>query len=78
IFFMVVHVGMGQILNVRGKFGAMMWTQVLNNIVMIVTFGLFIWVYGSSAEFRVGVETLPAEGVRLLGIGTLLGLVVHR
>ncbi|AJF66170.1 murein biosynthesis integral membrane protein MurJ [Streptomyces vietnamensis] len=77
IFFMGVHVVMGQILNARGKFGAMMWTPVLNNIVMIVTFGLFIWVYGTSAESHMGVETIPDEGVRLLGIGTLLGLVVQ-
>ncbi|MFI8290365.1 murein biosynthesis integral membrane protein MurJ [Streptomyces sp. NPDC085614] len=77
IFFMGVHVVMGQILNARGKFGAMMWTPVLNNIVMIVTFGLFIWVYGTSAESHMGVQTIPDEGVRLLGIGTLLGLVVQ-
>ncbi|MEU0229436.1 MULTISPECIES: murein biosynthesis integral membrane protein MurJ [unclassified Streptomyces] len=77
IFFMGVHVVMGQILNARGKFGAMMWTPVLNNIVMIVTFGLFIWVYGTSAESEMGVQTIPDEGIRLLGIGTLLGLVVQ-
>ncbi|MCX4675787.1 murein biosynthesis integral membrane protein MurJ [Streptomyces sp. NBC_01433] len=77
IFFMGVHVVMGQILNARGKFGAMMWTPVLNNIVMIFTFGLFIWVYGTSAESRMGVATIPPEGIRLLGIGTLLGLVVQ-
>ncbi|MGW2179738.1 murein biosynthesis integral membrane protein MurJ [Streptomyces sp. NPDC001732] len=77
IFFMGVHVVMGQILNARGKFGAMMWTPVLNNIVMIFTFGMFIWVYGTSAESRMGVETIPPEGVRLLGIGTLLGLIVQ-
>jgi putative peptidoglycan lipid II flippase len=77
IFFMGVHVVMGQILNARGKFGAMMWTPVLNNIVMIFTFGMFIWVYGTSAESQMGVQTIPPEGVRLLGIGTLLGLVVQ-
>ncbi|MEE4493622.1 murein biosynthesis integral membrane protein MurJ [Streptomyces sp. NPDC050529] len=77
IFFMGVHVVMGQILNARGKFGAMMWTPVLNNIVMIVTFGLFIWVYGTSHESQMGVTTIPPEGIRLLGIGTLLGLVVQ-
>ncbi|MFC8506393.1 murein biosynthesis integral membrane protein MurJ [Streptomyces sp. NPDC057411] len=77
IFFMGVHVVMGQILNARGKFGAMMWTPVLNNIVMIATFGLFIWVYGTSAESHMGVQTIPDEGVRLLGIGTLLGLAVQ-
>ena len=77
IFFMGVHVVMGQILNARGRFGAMMWTPVLNNIVMIFTFGMFIWVYGTSAESQMGVQTIPPEGVRLLGIGTLLGLVVQ-
>ncbi|WP_327368600.1 murein biosynthesis integral membrane protein MurJ [Streptomyces sp. NBC_01217] len=77
IFFMGVHVVMGQILNARGRFGAMMWTPVLNNIVMIFTFGMFIWVYGTSAESRMGVQTIPPEGIRLLGIGTLLGLVVQ-
>ncbi|MFF2021900.1 murein biosynthesis integral membrane protein MurJ [Streptomyces sp. NPDC058171] len=77
IFFMGVHVVMGQILNARGRFGAMMWTPVLNNLVMIATFGLFIWVYGSSAESGMQVETIPDDGIRLLGIGTLLGLVVQ-
>ncbi|MCI0385568.1 murein biosynthesis integral membrane protein MurJ [Streptomyces sp. CNQ085] len=77
IFFMGVHVVMGQILNARGRFGAMMWTPVLNNIVIITTFGLFIWVYGTARASGVSVETIPPEGVRLLGVGTLLGLVVQ-
>ncbi|MFE5737537.1 murein biosynthesis integral membrane protein MurJ [Streptomyces celluloflavus] len=77
IFFMGLHVVMGQILNARGRFGAMMWTPVLNNVVMIATFGLFIWVYGSAKTSHIGVTTIPSEGIRLLGIGTLLGLVVQ-
>lgn len=77
IFFMGIHVVMGQILNARGKFGAMMWTPVLNNIVMIFTFGMFIWVYGTAAHSGVTATNIPAEGVRLLGVGTLLGLVVQ-
>ncbi|WP_433857282.1 murein biosynthesis integral membrane protein MurJ [Streptomyces kronopolitis] len=77
IFFMGLHVVMGQILNARGRFGAMMWTPVLNNIVMIATFGLFIWVYGTAKTSHIGVTTIPDQGIRLLGIGTLLGLVVQ-
>ncbi|MFF0746786.1 murein biosynthesis integral membrane protein MurJ [Streptomyces sp. NPDC004111] len=77
IFFMGVHVVMGQILNARGKFGAMMWTPVLNNVVIIATLGLFLWVYGTSATSRMTVETIPPEGERLLGVGILLGLVVQ-
>lgn len=77
IFFMGIHVVMGQILNARGKFGAMMWTPVLNNIVIIFTLGTFIWVYGSAANSGMKVTTIPPEGERLLGIGVLLGLVVQ-
>ncbi|MGI5456260.1 murein biosynthesis integral membrane protein MurJ [Streptomyces sp. CA-249302] len=77
IFFMGVHVVMGQILNARGKFGAMMWTPVLNNIVIIVTLGMFMWVYGTAATSGMKVTNIPPEGQRLLGIGVLLGLVVQ-
>ncbi|MCQ0024730.1 murein biosynthesis integral membrane protein MurJ [Streptomyces somaliensis DSM 40738] len=77
IFFMGVHVVAGQILNARGRFGAMMWTPVLNNVVVIFTFGLFIWVYGAYSETKMDVDVIPDEGVRLLGAGMLLGLVVQ-
>jgi putative peptidoglycan lipid II flippase len=77
IFFMGIHVVMGQILNARGKFGAMMWTPVLNNIVIIVTLGTFIWVYGTAANSHMTVTNIPPEGQRLLGVGVLLGLVVQ-
>ncbi|MFE3499116.1 murein biosynthesis integral membrane protein MurJ [Kitasatospora sp. NPDC059160] len=77
IFFMGVHVVMGQILNARGRFGAMMWTPVLNNIVVIFTFGAYIWVYGGFNGTQITPENITPEGVRLLGLGTLLGLVVQ-
>ncbi|MFE2109505.1 murein biosynthesis integral membrane protein MurJ [Kitasatospora sp. NPDC059463] len=77
IFFMGIHVVMGQILNARGRFGAMMWTPVLNNIVVIFTFGAYIWVYGGFDGTHVTPETITPEGVRLLGIGTLVGLAVQ-
>ncbi|MFJ2925095.1 murein biosynthesis integral membrane protein MurJ [Streptomyces massasporeus] len=77
IFFMGIHVVMGQILNARGKFGAMMWTPVLNNIVIIVTLGMFIYVYGTAADSGMKAANIPPEGQRLLGIGVLLGLVVQ-
>lgn len=77
IFFMGIHVVMGQILNARGKFGAMMWTPVLNNVVIIVTLGMFLWVYGTSADSGMRVGNIPPEAQRLLGIGVLLGLVVQ-
>ncbi|MQS38040.1 murein biosynthesis integral membrane protein MurJ [Streptomyces katsurahamanus] len=77
MFFMGIHVVLGQILNARGRFGAMMWTPVLNNIVTIVTFGAFIWAFGSFTDSNASESTITPEGVRLLAIGTLLGLVVQ-
>ncbi|MGK5729407.1 murein biosynthesis integral membrane protein MurJ, partial [Streptomyces sp. URMC 124] len=77
MFFMGVHVVMGQILNARGRFGAMMWTPVLNNIIIIATFGSFIWAFGTAESTGITSATITPEGVRLLGIGTLLGLVVQ-
>ncbi|MQS13201.1 murein biosynthesis integral membrane protein MurJ [Streptomyces kaniharaensis] len=77
IFFMGIHVVMGQILNARGRFGAMMWTPVLNNIVVIFTFSAYIWVYGGFDSTQVTPENITPEGVRLLGLGTLIGLVVQ-
>ncbi len=77
MFFMGVHVVLGQILNARGRFGAMMWTPVLNNIVIIATFGSFIWAFGPFTDSKVSAATITPEGVRLLGLGTLLGLTVQ-
>ncbi|MFF0389585.1 murein biosynthesis integral membrane protein MurJ [Kitasatospora sp. NPDC004615] len=77
IFFMGVHVVMGQILNARGRFGAMMWTPVLNNLVVIFTFAMYIGVYGTFQHTGVTPQAISPEGVRLLGIGTMLGLAVQ-
>ncbi|MFD5393557.1 murein biosynthesis integral membrane protein MurJ [Streptomyces sp. NPDC127097] len=77
MFFMGAHVVLGQILNARGRFGAMMWTPVLNNVLIIATFGGFIWAFGGFTDSRVSPATITPEGVRLLGLGTLLGLAVQ-
>ncbi|MFI1254804.1 murein biosynthesis integral membrane protein MurJ [Streptomyces netropsis] len=77
MFFMGLHVVLGQILNARGHFGAMMWTPVLNNIVIIATFGSFIWVFGTASASGIGTASISPEAVRLIGIGTLLGLTVQ-
>lgn len=62
---------LGQVLGARGRFGAMMWTPVLNSLVVIGVFGLFLLVsHGGS-------ETLSAADTRLLGIGTTAGIVVQ-
>ncbi|MFF1408971.1 murein biosynthesis integral membrane protein MurJ [Streptomyces sp. NPDC058289] len=62
---------LGQVLNARGRFGAMMWTPVLNNLVVIAVFGLFLYVSHGATD------GLSASETRLLGIGTTAGIVVQ-
>ncbi|KOU34667.1 membrane protein [Streptomyces sp. WM6378] len=61
----------GQVLNARGRFGAMMWTPVLNNLVVIGVFGLYL------ALAATGGGTLSAGDARLLGYGTTAGIAVQ-
>ncbi|CAM5623526.1 hypothetical protein SAVIM338S_05865 [Streptomyces avidinii] len=65
---------LGQVLNARGRFGAMMWTPVLNNLVVIAVFGLFLY---ASQGGQGGADGLTASETRLLGIGTTAGIVVQ-
>ncbi|MFE3247815.1 murein biosynthesis integral membrane protein MurJ [Streptomyces sp. NPDC059209] len=69
IFFLGVFTLLGQVLNARGRFGSMMWTPVLNNVVVIAVFGLYL-ATGDGGELTSG-ETA------LLGWGTTAGIAVQ-
>jgi putative peptidoglycan lipid II flippase len=73
IFFYGMSSLIGAILNTRGRFAAPMWTPVLNNLVVIVFGGLYVAMVGLN---KTPSDITPA-GVRLLGIGTTLGVVVQ-
>ncbi|MFI1249720.1 murein biosynthesis integral membrane protein MurJ [Streptomyces anulatus] len=62
---------LGQVLGARGRFGAMMWTPVLNNIVIIGVFGLYIGVAADSDG------ALSNADAHLLGWGTTAGIAVQ-
>ena len=47
IFFYGMDSLLGAILNVKGKFGANMWTPVINNVVVILVGALFIVMEGT-------------------------------
>ncbi|MEV7283423.1 murein biosynthesis integral membrane protein MurJ [Streptomyces sp. NPDC093252] len=69
IFFLGLFTVLGQVLNARGRFGAMMWTPVLNNVVVIAVFGLYL-AAGDGG-------TLTAGERALLGWGTTAGIAVQ-
>ncbi|MEU9853220.1 murein biosynthesis integral membrane protein MurJ [Streptomyces sp. NPDC047974] len=69
ILFLGLFTLLGQVLNARGRFGAMMWTPVLNNVVVVAVFGLFLAVSD-------GGELTPGE-TALLGWGTTAGIAAQ-
>jgi putative peptidoglycan lipid II flippase len=75
IFFTGLSALLGAVLNTRGHFAAPMWTPILNNIVVIAAFGLFIAIFGASADRRPA--DVSAGMVLLIGGGTLIGMVVQ-
>jgi len=73
IFFYGVFSIFGQVLNARSRFGAMMWTPVLNNLILITMFGLYLGMMTVPDQ----VSGVTTADVRLLGIGTTLALAVQ-
>ncbi|MFF5189180.1 murein biosynthesis integral membrane protein MurJ [Streptomyces sp. NPDC000345] len=73
IFFYGLFNMYGQVLNAREKFGAMMWTPVLNNVVLLGVFGAYLGLMTVPQR----VEDITAAQVRLLGIGTTAGIAVQ-
>ena len=74
MFFYGAYALLGQVLNARGSFGPYMWTPVLNNVVSIAGFGVFILLFGAS-----GGDAAAWDGARitvLAGTATL-GIVVQ-
>ncbi|MFJ1757437.1 murein biosynthesis integral membrane protein MurJ [Kitasatospora sp. NPDC088134] len=73
IFFYGVFTLLGQVLNARDRFGAMMWTPVLNNVVAIAVFGIFLWIGHDATQ----VGGITSGDTLLLGLGSTLGIVVQ-
>jgi putative peptidoglycan lipid II flippase len=73
VFFYGLYFMLGQALNARGRFGAMMWTPVLNNLVLVAMFALYMWMVPAPAD---AAEVTPAQ-VRLLGTVTTAGIAVQ-
>ncbi|GAA4622696.1 murein biosynthesis integral membrane protein MurJ [Cellulomonas oligotrophica] len=69
MFFYGVYGLLGQVLNARGSFGPYMWAPVVNNVVSIVGFLLFIAVFGGATNPDVS----SAAGWSGLQIGLLAG-----
>ncbi|MCX4766462.1 murein biosynthesis integral membrane protein MurJ [Streptomyces sp. NBC_01275] len=73
IFFYGLFNIYGQVLNARERFGAMMWTPVLNNVVLLGMFGAYLGLMAVPER----VQDITDAQVRLLGVGTTAGIAVQ-
>src|SRR3984957_6424067 len=73
IFFYGMDSLLGAILNTRGRFGANMWTPVINNVVVIIVGGIFYFMAGKKTD----PTTVSSSAIHVLAIGTTLGIVIQ-
>jgi putative peptidoglycan lipid II flippase len=72
IFFMGLFALLGQVANAKGKFGAMMWAPVLNNLIVISVFSYYLHISNGWS-----VSTITNSQATWMGIGTTAGFVVQ-
>lgn len=77
IFFLGLFTLLGQVLNARGRFGAMMWAPVLNNVVVIAVFGLYLALALGGADTPTEANTLTPTETAILGWGTTAGIAAQ-
>ncbi|MBT8224788.1 MAG: murein biosynthesis integral membrane protein MurJ [Dactylosporangium sp.] len=73
IFFYGMAALIAALLNARGHFAAPMWTPILNNIVVIMTAGLFALLHTGTIE----AASITNAEILVLGVGTTSGIVVQ-
>lgn len=74
LFFYGLFFLIGQVLNARENFGPMMWAPILNNVVSIGVFSLYLSVWGTQTDLHVA---FTDQQVWLLGIGSTVGIVTQ-
>ena len=79
VFFYGLYTLLGQVLNARGSFGPYMWAPVINNMVSILGFGVFIAAFGSySLSGRLSDPAAWGVGpISVLGGVATLGIVAQ-
>ncbi len=72
IFFYGLYIIFGQILNARGRFGPMMWSPILNNLISIAVFAAFIYVSDATSP-----QTITHGEIALLCLGSTVAVAAQ-
>lgn len=73
LFFYGLYALLGEALNARRIFGPFAWSPIINNIVSIIGFGAFIWIFG----LRRDASGWTPEMIALMGGTATLGIVLQ-
>ena len=73
LFFYGLHALVGEALNARRIFGPFAWSPIVNNLVSIVGFGAFIWLFGMQQDATLWTPSMIA----LIGGTATLGVVLQ-
>ncbi len=76
IFFYGLYNLFGQILNARGVFGPYMWAPALNNVIAIISLGVFLFLWGTGGEV-VDAESFTGNQILVLAGSATLGVVAQ-
>lgn len=74
IFFYGMFFLIGQVLNARERFGPMMWAPVMNNVISIGVFGIYLGVWGTSGGRS---EPFTLAQTLFLGISATFGILAQ-
>jgi putative peptidoglycan lipid II flippase len=72
IVFYGIGAVLGGLLNARRRFAAPMFAPILNNLVVVLTFGTYSWLLHQGSP---GVETITGPQKYVLAVGTTLGVL---
>lgn len=74
LFFYGVYVLVGQVLNAHEKFGPMMWAPIVNNLVSVLIFGVYLLVWGTDTDPQ---TPFTLNQMLVLGLGATLGIALQ-
>ncbi|MGO1320555.1 MAG: murein biosynthesis integral membrane protein MurJ [Galactobacter sp.] len=78
IFFYGVYAVAGQVLNAHGRFGAYMWAPVANNLIQLLTIGLYLVMFDAYRnDHELQLSTWTTTQTVVLAGGATLGIVVQ-
>lgn len=78
LFFYGLYTILGQVLNARKQFGPYMWAPALNNVISIIGFALFLWIFGPHAITEVdALSEWTGPKVAVIGVSATAGVMAQ-